>query len=373
MVALQCATGGTKKWQDKNLMQTIILPAVRRATLSALCFLALLINIASALDRSSGSIVAGINIAGGEFAAGRPRINIDYRYPLPAELDYFIAKGFRLFRVPFTADRVLVGRRSETDISRDNFGYLEAVIDHAAAHGVTIVLDMHDYGLSRHQQAIGVEPEATNTFVRDWSVLAKHVKSKPNVVIGLMNEPHVQTPAQWAAAANKAIAAIRASGATNLILVSGGAWATAARWRETGNHVAMQAIHDPLNRYMIEVHQYLDPDHAGKTGQVARGVGATRLVEFTNWARARGVRAFLGEFGWADNPESHAEGRALLGYMAQNSDVWAGWAAWAAGKWWGDYLFSLEPRNGKDSPTLNVIEEFMPVSQLHPRPSRYAY
>lgn len=29
--------------------------------------------------------------------------------------------------------------------------------------------------------------------------------------------------------------------------------------------------------------------------------------------------------------------------MENNKEQWKGWVWWAAGPWWGDYMFSIEP------------------------------
>ena len=34
--------------------------------------------------------------------------------------------------------------------------------------------------------------------------------------------------------------------------------------------------------------------------------------------------------------------------MDQNRDVWIGFSYWAAGPWWGHYMYSLEPEGLKD-------------------------
>lgn len=35
----------------------------------------------------------------------------------------------------------------------------------------------------------------------------------------------------------------------------------------------------------------------------------------------------------------------MLNYVEGNRDVWLGWTWWAAGPWWGEYQFTLEPKN----------------------------
>jgi hypothetical protein len=70
----------------------------------------------------------------------------------------------------------------------------------------------------------------------------------------------------------------------------------------------------------------------------------------------RGYRGFLGEFGAAANDTCSAAVDDLLDHLEANRDVWLGWAWWAAGPWWGDYMFTLEPEDGTDRPQMDVLE-----------------
>ena len=64
-----------------------------------------------------------------------------------------------------------------------------------------------------------------------------------------------------------AIAAIRKTGATNLILVPGNAWSGAHSWLQnwygTPNATEMIKIEDPINNFSYELHQYYDSDFSG--------------------------------------------------------------------------------------------------------------
>ena len=83
------------------------------------------------------------------------------------------------------------------------------------------------------------------------------------------------------------------------------------------------------------------------------------LSAMTEWLRANHARGFLGEFGVGRNADCLASLEAMLDYMAQNSDVWHGWTYWAAGSWWGDYMFTIEPsRFGEDRPQMAVLSRF---------------
>ena len=116
--------------------------------------------------------------------------------------------------------------------------------------------------------------------------------ANPRVLFGLMNEPHDMPTEQWLVAANAAIAAIRAVGAQNLILVPGNAWTGAHSWSDswygTSNATVMRGIVDPAHNFAFEVHQYLDGDSSGTSAQiVSPTIGSQRLASFTSWLRSQ--------------------------------------------------------------------------------------
>jgi hypothetical protein len=55
------------------------------------------------------------------------------------------------------------------------------------------------------------------------------------------------------------------------------------------------------------------------------------------------------------NPTCHAALDGMLSHIDQNDGVWAGWTHWAAGPWWGDSRFSIEPEAGVDKPQMAVL------------------
>jgi endoglucanase len=238
---------------------------------------------------------------------------------------------------------------------------VDQLVDHAARRGITIVLDLHDYGFTASGNLIGRDQRATQEFAEQWSSLALHYRDEGNIIFGLMNEPHEQTPQEWLAGVNTAIAAIRAVGARQRILVPGTAWDGGWRWRESGNAAALTGVRDPAGNYAFEVHQYLDASGGGDAPSVVKGSGSQRLVEVTEWARRNGDRLFLGEFGFASDPESMHEGTALVDYVHANPDVWDGMTFWAAGPGWGDYFFSAQPDgiNGAEKPQMAVLTRYL--------------
>lgn len=300
----------------------------------------------------------GVNLSGGEFNPSGSVRGVDYSYPTQADVLRAARAGFRVVRLPFLAKRILSGaipRDGEpTDLEQ-----VVDLVDTAARAGMAVVLDMHDYGFDANGDLIGQTPGATQTFADSWTTIAAAFRDRRNVIFGLMNEPHFQSPRVWRIAANQAIAAIRGAGARQGILVPTTDWSIASRWGVNGNAEEMAKIVDPANNVAIELHQYFDRDQSGRRESVREGIGSSALADFTAWARANGRRGFLGEFAWADGAAGEREGAALLAYMAANADVWAGWAYWGGGSQWGDYMFALVDSRGAERPQMRVLRRHM--------------
>jgi endoglucanase len=306
--------------------------------------------------------LAGVNLDAGSFNPDGDRLHFDYTYPTKSEIDYYTGKGARIVRIPFLAKRVTVSDGKQHLAPSEDLSIIAELTDYAATKDALVVLDMHDYGASRSGKLIGRDPGSVDEFAATWETIARHFKDRPNVVFGLMNEPNRQTAAEWLTGANAAVAAIRRTGAKQLVLVPGSYWDSAHTWTSTDNAEVMLGVQDSANNFAFEVHQYLDEDNSGTHTSVVPDAGTTRLEAFTDWARKHRVKGFLGEFGWADNPQAHREGRGLLCFMSRNRDVWLGWTYWAGGPWWGEYMFSVEPRDGVDRPQMKILSEFLAPS-----------
>ena len=186
------------------------------------------------------------------------------------------------------------------------------------------------------------DPLMPATLLADfWSQLASVYVHQPNVIFGLMNEPHVQTPVEWKAAAVAAVQAIRSTGAKQKILIPGTAWSGAQSWVSSGNASVWSDFAD--SNFAFEVHQYLDSDNSGSHTECVTNKGSQTLVEFAIWARSHKVQAFIGEAGWSTADSCGPEGNGLLSYVKSNSDVFVGLTYWAGGPWLGTYMYSVEP------------------------------
>jgi endoglucanase len=214
-------------------------------------------------------------------------------------------------------------------------------------------------------------------FRRKWRLIAGQFRDCANVWFGLMNEPNKQTPELWFRLANAGIAGIRDVAPQHFITVMGSRWGTADGWITSGNAAAVSMLHDPSNKLIIEMHQYLDKAGGNTKAPFVRGMGNSSLCAATEWAREKRWKLFLGEFGTTAATGYLNEARALLRHMYANSDVWIGYAYWAGGLWWadGDYAFSLEPANldkPVDRPQMRMLRQFMQSGGAKPGPHSQA-
>ena len=213
---------------------------------------------------------------------------------------------------------------------------MDAVVAAANARGLKVILDPHNYG-AYNNQTIGVSGGLPNsTFASFWALLATHYGSNANVIFGLMNEPvgSTMTSATWVVSAQAAINSIRATGASNLILVPSTYWEHAVNFVSL-NATNMINITDPANNWSYEVHQYLDSDGSGTHPDfLSVSDSVATLSGFTAWLQANNRTAFLGEIGVTSDPGALADLSAMLQYMQANSAQWTGFTYWTAGQWY---------------------------------------
>jgi endoglucanase len=305
----------------------------------------------------------GVNLAGADFGEGvLPGVyDADYTYPTHAEVDYFVGKGMNVFRVPFRWERLQPSLGSEFDA--DEQARLLDIVTYATSQGASVIVDPHNYA-RYHGLLIGEGPTAVD-FAAFWARLAGLFGSNPQVLFGLMNEPYEIRVEKWLPIANEAIAAIRSTGAANLILVPGTNWTGAVNWYTDWGYGVnadfMQGVVDPADNFVFELHQYFDLDGSGTSPDcVTATIGSGRLKYVTDWLRSHRYRGFLGEFGGGQNATCLAALGDVLGYLDTNADVWAGWTYWAAGPWWGDNMYSIEPSDKTEKPQMAVLSRYLP-------------
>lgn len=307
----------------------------------------------------------GINLAGAEFGKIPGVHGREYLYPPRKHFDYFRELGFTLVRLPFKWERLQPELNAA--FAPEEQTLLTGAVRHATADGQQVIVDPHNFAKRRIaadgwsvEHGIGSAAIPTVAFADFWSRLSALFKDDERVVFGLMNEPVGIKVDAWLQVTNAAIAAIRATGATNLILVPGIEYTGAHAWHRLGN-TAMAGVVDPIRRFAFDVHQYFDRDSSGtKPDAVSGTIGSERIEAFQQWARQNGFKAVLGEFNGGRNPTSYNALNDLCQELSANADVWLGWAAWAGGpRWPDDEMFNLEPwRDGRTREQTAILAKY---------------
>jgi endoglucanase len=341
----------------------------------------------------------GVNLSGAEFGQSRlpGTFGSDYTYPTNSEVDYFTGKGMNTFRLPFRWERLQP--TNTTPLNSTELTRMTNFVSYATSKGANVILDPHNFeryyaptnnfqqsaqgligGTSANTQAVVV----TNAMFADfWGRIATQFKGNNHVIFNLMNEPNSVNLNTLVGSENAAIAAIRAAGASNLILVPGTSYTGAWTWTNdnggfgASNAVAMLGITDPGNNFAFDMHQYMDSDGSGTHTTIDNNdplTGVNRLTAATQWLQTNHLRGFLGEFAVdnsiinGSNPsDPNTLGNEVLNnmltYMQQNNDAWLGWTWWGGGPWWAsNSTFHIDPVSGQDQADIKVLQPYF----VHP-------
>ncbi|KAJ4247672.1 Endoglucanase gh5-1 [Fusarium falciforme] len=282
----------------------------------------------------------GTNEAGGEFGENNlpGTLGKDYTFPDTAAIDTLIGQGYNTFRVQLKMERL-----TSTLTGSHNQAYLDGyskVINHITQKGAYAVLDPHNYG-----RFFGNVITDTSAFQTWWKNLAAVFKNNDRVIFDTNNEYHSMDQTLVLKLNQAAIDGIRSTGAKQYIFVEGNQWSGAWSWPDVNDN--MKALTDPEDKIVYQMHQYLDSDSSGTSEAcVSSTIGAERVKAATAWLKKNGKVGILGEFAGGANSQCKAAVQGMLDYLEDNSDVWKGVLWWAAGPWWGTYMYSFEPPSG---------------------------
>lgn len=311
-------------------------------------------------------MLIGCNLTGGEMDYGtknvtNPTPNSDYLFVSNQDIDYLAAKKINYVRLLFSWEgmqQTLNGPLS-TNTYATTF---HSRVNYLTSKGITVMIEPHgasDKNFARYKGNVVGSTEVPNSAFADfWSKMANLYKNNPKVVFGLMNEPTNMSTMQWFNAAQAAINAIRATGATNMIMVPGNGWSGAASWTsnwydtattKVSNATGFKTLTDPAKNMVMSVHIYFDTNAGGGSDEVVSAtIGVERAQVAVNWAKANGYKVHFSEFGAnAATAGASTTVKNFLDYLHANQDVVLGYSWWAYGPptWWGNYRFTLCPKN----------------------------
>ncbi len=329
----------------------------------------------------------------------------DTNYPVVDErlIDYLVSKHVSVITFLFSWEGMqsqLNGAipAANTGNYRAYFDNYKRIVNYATGRGVRVIVApwqaLADGGIGGptwRGKLVGSAAVPVSAFTDFWSKMATVFKDNPLVWYRLITEPHDLSTMQWWTTAQAAVTAIRATGATQRILVPGNDYSAASQWTDNWYDTAAvqrsnaygwlnaagpgQPLNDPLGNSIAEVHTYLDPDEGGVTAEITSVTAAREhLAIAVAEARAHGYKLFLGEIGMYagrttndGHPASDAW-RNFVAYANANTDILLGWTWWAAGTpgWWDDVdshdggHYALTPTNGNtysgDTVNMDMVE-----------------
>lgn len=344
----------------------------------------------SAMPQLRGVNFPGAEMLWGEGNTASPVSGTDYLFVSHQDIDYVSGKKANFARLLFSWEALQPTPNAPFPTTGNSGAYVSAFVDrvnYATSKGMYVMIEPH--GASTEAFAkykgnfIGSSAVPNSQFADLWSRLATQFKDNPKVVFGLMNEPNGMSTVQWFNGAQAAVLAIRATGATNLIMVEGNGWSGAESWTsdwydtatpKVSNATAWKTINDPIGNTALEVHSYFDANAGGGANDiVSPTIGVERLKVTVDWARAHGVKVHLSEFGANVNAaNAQVAVTNLLKYIDANQDVVIGWAWWAYGPpaWWSGYTFTLDPKSNYtvDDPKMAWLTPYF-VGSVAPAPT----
>lgn len=297
---------------------------------------------------TSGVKWRGINRAGPEYGAdwdgwtGQSYFEIPTGIVLSSEITKYKDKGFNIIRVPFAWERMqhTLNGALATPYSTNYKTYVEALTN----AGFRVVVDCHSYmryatgthdGSGNQQggyvQRVMNDGHLTSAHLVDlWTKVAGLFVNNHYVQFALMNEPHdmasMNSTALFASF-NAQIAAIRGTGAKQLIHVSNSEGSEVTHWNVWSpnggplDSVAALDVVDSENNFAFEHHCYISDPSATSY--------STILATITNWSRTNGKKAILTEgFMHYTAANGAAAWTDLMNFLNANNDVWLGVMPW---------------------------------------------
>ena len=219
-------------------------------------------------------------------------------------------------------------------LSKDFFDRLDWTIRQALDHGLTVIIDQHEY------HAMAEDPIGKKEmFLSTWKQMAEHYRDYPdNVYFGVLNEPNGNlTPYLWNYILPDAIKVIRESNPNRTLVIGPGDW---------NNYPALQYLKLPEDdRNIIVEFHYYDPHHFTHQGASwEKGSDAwlgthwgtpeeyqTLANDFktaAEWGKSHNRPLYLGEFGTFYKCDMDSRVKWLSAVVQQAEANHIAWSIW---------------------------------------------
>ncbi|KAN0102309.1 glycoside hydrolase family 5 protein [Hyaloscypha variabilis] len=211
----------------------------------------------------------------------------------------------------------------------------DQLVQACLATGAKCIIDIHNYARF-NDEIIGQGGPTNEVFADLWSQIATMYKSEPNVIFGIMNEPHnIPDMSIWADTVQAAVTAIRQAGATTqMILLPGNNFTSAQTFVSNGSAGNLSRVHnlDGTNTSLIfDVHKYLDFDNSGTHTECTSNHIADTFMPLAVFLKANNRIAFLTETGGGNTASCLTDLCNTLTFINANPDTYLGYVGWAAG------------------------------------------
>lgn len=336
----------------------------------------------------------GVALAGLEFGESvfPGRLNAEVQQPPDDRYGYYASRGLRSIRLPYLWERFQPELFGEIDGTLDllsgdrHLGRVEfrdvvrQHLDRAHAHGMKVLLDPHNYGARALRRdgawvldggtgrngrfAIGSPQVPIAAFADFCARLAAEYGDHPALLgFDIMNEP-VSLPngnADWFAAAQAAVTAVRRVNRNVLLFIEGYQYANTANWPKLNPR--FHELEDPSNKLVFSAHLYFDDDHSGRYANAeAKRPGRRSTPEraladiepFFAWLDRHGLHGHVGEFGAPDTPEWRPLVKTFLDACVEQQVLVHAWADWPRK---GDYVLDLNPAGGPDRQIVSLLAQ----------------
>ncbi|EKD20103.1 cellulase [Drepanopeziza brunnea f. sp. 'multigermtubi' MB_m1] len=256
-----------------------------------------------------------------------------------------------VFRLPVSW-QFLVNNEIGRKLDSPNFVQYDELMQACLGLGTHCVIDIHNF--ARFNGAIIGQGGPTDSQFADlWVELATKYKDNSKVIFGLMNEPHGLDVPTWAKTVQTVVTAIRTAGATSqMILLPGSDFASAGQFVRSGSADALIKVTNPdrsTDGLIFDLHGHLDQDNSGALAECTTDNVADGFAIAADFLRQNRRQALVSETRAGSAESCVTNLCAQNKFLNENSDVFLGYIAWAAGALPASDISSLTPLkpNGK--------------------------
>ena len=231
----------------------------------------------------------------------------------------------------------------------DFFGQYDKFVQEVLKNGGKPIIDVHNYA-RYHGKVVGQSEVTDDNFVDLWSKIATKYANSPEVIFGIVNEPHALDMDKWGKTVQKVVNGIRKAGAkSNIILLPGDHYTAMGDFPNWLKYLKDVKNPDGTNEnLMFDLHTYFDGDGSGQNSECKQDrLDVVQKVQQTLSQANR--KAIITEVGAGNNEGCAKIMQNFLTAVTNSPDQFYGFTIWAAGAFSPDSPVQVTPRGTTDS------------------------